>query len=87
MRLAPDTQFAVLRVTGVTRDRRVIAVESDRHELPANRYSSRRQPDGSHVLRIEVQALQGLSLHLEAKAADGFGEPLGCVTGEVAAER
>ena len=87
VRLAPDTQFAVLRVTGVTRDRRVIAVESDRHELPANRYSSRRQPDGSHVLRIEVQALQGLSLHLEAKAADGFGEPLGCVTGEVAAER
>jgi hypothetical protein len=84
LRLASDTQFAVLRVPGVSRDRRVVAADSEKHELPASRYTSRLQPDGSHLVRIETQALNGRAVHLEAQAKDGFGEPLGCVTGEVA---
>jgi len=73
-----------LRVPGVIRDRQVILVDSERRELPASRYSSRVQPDGSHLVRMETQLLQGRAVHLEAKAPDGFGDPLGCVTGEVA---
>jgi anti-sigma factor RsiW len=82
LRLAPDTRFAVLRVPGVARDRQVIAADAEKHELPASRYTSRLQPDGSHLVRIDTQALDGREVFLEARAADGFGEPLGCVTGQ-----
>jgi hypothetical protein len=83
LRFAADTKFAVLRVSGVSRDRKVIAADSEKHELAASRYTSRLQPDGSHLVRIETQSLRGREVFLEAHAADGFGEPLGCVTGEV----
>jgi Putative zinc-finger len=87
LRLAPDTKFAVLRVPGVSQERRVIVIDAEKHELAASRYLSRLQPDGSHLVRIDAQALDGREVFLEASAADGFGEPLGCVTGEVAASR
>jgi anti-sigma factor RsiW len=87
LRLAPNTRFAVLRIPGVARDRHVVAADAEKRELPASRYTSRLQTDGSHLVRIETQALNGLAVHLEAQAADGFGEPLGCVTGEVVASR
>jgi hypothetical protein len=82
LRIAPDTRFAVLRVPGVTRDRQVIAADAEKHELPAARYTSRLQPDGSHLVRIDTQALNGRDVFLEARAPDGFSEPLGCVTTE-----
>jgi hypothetical protein len=84
LRLAPDTRVAVLRVPGVARDRHVAALDSEKRELPGNHYSSRLQPDGSQLLRIDVELLDGRAVHLEAKDHDGLGEPLGCVTGEVA---
>ncbi len=87
LRLAPDTRFAVLRVPGVSRDRQVIAADAEKRELPASRYTSRLQPDGSHLVRIDAQALDGREVFLEARAADGFGEPLGCATGQVAQAR
>ena len=87
LRLAPDTRFAVLRVPGVSRDRQVIAADAEKHELPASRYISRLQPDGSHLVRIDTQALDGREVFLEARATDGFGEPLGCVTGQVPTAR
>ena len=83
LRLAADTKFALLRVPGISRDRKVIAADAEKHELPASRYTSRVQPDGSQLVRIDTQALDGREVFLEAHAADGFGEPLGCVTGEV----
>ncbi len=87
LRLAPDTRFAVLRVPGVSRDRQVIAADAEKRELPASRYISRLQPDGSHLVRIDTQALDGREVFLEARASDGFGEPLGCVTGQVPTAR
>jgi hypothetical protein len=87
LRLALDTRFAVLRVPGVSRDRQVIAADAEKRELPASRYTSRLQPDGSHLVRIDTQALDGREVFLEARATDGFGEPLGCVTGQVATAR
>jgi len=82
LRMASDTRFAVLRVPGVEHDRHIVALDADKHELPVSRYTSRMQPDGSHLLRIETQALDGREVFLEARAADGSGEPLGCVTAE-----
>jgi hypothetical protein len=83
LRYAADTKFAVLRVSGVSRDRKIIAADAEKHELPVSRYTSRLQPDGSHLVRIDTQALEGREVFFEAHAADGFGEPLGCVTGEI----
>jgi len=83
MRLASDTRLAVLRVPGVSKDLRVVALDSEKRELPAGDYTSRIQPDGSQLVQIDAQALAGRSVHLEARHADGSGEPLGCVTGEV----
>jgi hypothetical protein len=85
--MAADTRFAVLRIPGVARDRQVIALDADKHKLPASRYTSRLQPDGSQLLRIDTQALDGRDVFLEARATDGFGEPLGCVTAEAATGR
>ena len=87
LRLAPDTRYAVLRVPGVSRDRQVIAADAEKRELPASRYTSRLQPDGSHLVRIDTQVLDGREVFLEARATDGFGEPLGCVTGQVPTAR
>jgi hypothetical protein len=82
LRFASDTRLAVLRVPGVSRDFRVVAVDSGRHELPAGQYASRVQPDGSQLLQIDSQLLAGHSVHLEASRTDGSSEPLGCITGE-----
>jgi hypothetical protein len=81
VRLAPDTRLAVLRVPGISRDHHVVALDADKRELPAGRYASRIQPDGSQLLRIDVRALSGRSVQLEARRADGSSEPLGCITG------
>jgi hypothetical protein len=85
LRLATDTRLAVLRVPGVTRDSRVVALDADKRELPAGEYASRVQPDGSQLLQIDSQLLTGRSVHLEARRTDGSSEPLGCVTGETSA--
>jgi hypothetical protein len=82
MRLASDTRLAVLRVPGVSKELRVVALDSEKRELPAGQYASRIQPDGSQLVRIDSELLAGRSVHLEARRADGSGEPLGCVTGE-----
>jgi hypothetical protein len=81
VRLAPDTRLAVLRVPGLSRDLRVVALDSDRRELPAGQYASRIQPDGSQLVRIDVRLLAGRNVQLEARRPSGSGEPLGCITG------
>jgi anti-sigma factor RsiW len=84
LRFASDTRLAVLRVPGVSRDFRVVALDSEKRELPAGRYTSRVQPDGSQLLQIDSQLLAGRSVHLEVRRTDGSSEPLGCITGEAA---
>ncbi len=87
LRFGRDTKFAILRVPGVPRDRKIILADTEKRELPASRYSSRLQPDGSHIVRIDTQSLAGRDVFLEARATDGDGEPLGCVAGEIVSER
>jgi hypothetical protein len=70
-------------VPGVSKDLRVVALDAEKRELPASEYASRIQPDGSQLVRIDSELLAGRSVHLEARRADGSGEPLGCVTGEM----
>ena len=81
VRLASDTQLAVLRVPGISRDLHVVALDSEKHLLPAGQSASRIQPDGSQLVRIDSRLLTGRPVHLEARRADGSGEPLGCIIG------
>ncbi|HEY6484155.1 MAG TPA: hypothetical protein VIY54_11590 [Steroidobacteraceae bacterium] len=83
VQLASDTRLAVLRVPGVARGLRVVALDAEQQELPAAGYSSRVQPDGSQLVQIDAQLLNGREVRLEARRADGSGEPVGCVTGQV----
>src|SRR3569833_3381250 len=46
MRLASDTRLAVLRVPGISKDLRVVALDSEKRELPAAAYTSRGRPGG-----------------------------------------
>ena len=87
LRMASNTRFAVLRVPGVEHNRQIVALDADKHELPVSRYTSRVQPDGSYLVRLDTQALDGREVFLEARAADGFGEPLGCLTAEAPSGR
>ena len=82
LRLAGDTRLAVVRIPGVPRDLRVVALDSDRHELAAGQYSVRLQPDGSQLLRIGSPLLEGREVRLEARGPGDSSEVLGCVTGE-----
>jgi len=87
LRMASNTRFAVLRVPGVEHNRQIVALDADKHELPVSRYTSRVQPDGSYLVRLDTHALDGREVFLEARATDGFGEPLGCLTAEAPAAR
>jgi len=79
--LAPDTQMLLIRVTGVPVDSRVVALDPQTRELPANQYLSRTQPDGSHLIRVNAKLLAQREIHLEIRDRDGTSSPLGCVTG------
>ena len=86
LRMGADTRFAVLRVPGVASGLVISALDGDKHPLPAAHYATRVQPDGSHLVRLDSQWLVGRDVYLQTHRGDGTGgEPLGCVTGELAA--
>jgi hypothetical protein len=82
LRLAADTQVALVRVAGISGDSHVVALDSEMRALSAAQYASRSQPDGSQLVRLNSSLLVGRAVHLEILRANGLGEPLGCVTGE-----
>jgi hypothetical protein len=85
LRLGADTRIAVLRVPGVPSGFVIAALDAERHPLPAGRYATRAQPDGSYLVRMDSQLLVGRAVYLQTHRGDGAGgEPLGCITGEFA---
>ncbi len=84
VRLAPDSKLAVVRVPALAAGATVIAVDSEKQELPGGSYFVRTQPDGSALVRVETRALVDRAVHLEARKSDSSIEPIGCITGEIA---
>jgi len=84
LKFDPDTRQVVLRVAGVASDRRVVALNARGEELAARGYSARRQPDGSWLLQFAADTIARRALRLESLGATGSGEPLGCVSAELA---
>ena len=84
LRLGADTRFAVLRVPGVPSGLVIAALDAEMHPLPAGRYATRAQPDGSYLVRMDSQLLAGRAVYLQTHRGDGAGgEPLGCIRGEL----
>jgi anti-sigma factor RsiW len=81
MPLTSQTRVAVLRVSGVPSASRLVALDSEGRDIPADRYQALAQPDGSWLLRVDARALERSAFHLGARSLDGDTEPLGCVTG------
>jgi len=79
--LAADTQMLVIRVPGVSKDSHVVVLDSERHELPAQHYVSRIQPDGSALIRINASVLSEREIWLEARDRSGTSNPIGCLSG------
>jgi hypothetical protein len=84
LKFAADTRQVVVRVAGVARDRRVVALNSRGEELTARGYSARRQADGSWILQFATDTLARRALHLESRGAGAAAEPLGCISADTA---
>ena len=88
MRLASDTRLAVLRVPGISKDLRVVALDSEKRELPAGDYTSRIQPDGSQLVEDRrARCWRAARFTWRRAVPMASSEPLGCVTGESAGAR
>ena len=87
LRLGADTRVAILRVPGVPSGLVIAALDAEGQPLPAGRYATRSQPDGSYLVRMDSQLLVGRAVYLQTHRGDGAGgEPLGCITGELASQ-
>ena len=74
----------VLRVADVASDRKVVALTPQGEALPARSYSARRQTDGSWLLQFAAPSLTPRAIRLESQGATGSGEPLGCISPQIA---
>jgi len=61
----------------------IVARGSEKGALPAGQSSSRTQPDGTQLLKIDAQLLIGRAVHLYAQHANGSENPIGCLTGSI----
>ena len=82
--LSSRTRAAIVRISGISGGNRIVALNSDKRELPTDMYTVSVQPGGSQVMSINVEALVDRAVHLEARSSDGSTEPAGCVMGEIA---
>jgi hypothetical protein len=84
LRLSSESTLAVVRVPGVSSDRSLVAVDSEKHELAGDSYGVRLQPDGSRLVRVAVRVLVDRAVHLETIGPNAEEEPIGCITGSLA---
>jgi hypothetical protein len=83
IRLAADTQVALLRIE-LDHPGPIVALDSQKRELPEGHYFSHAQADGSQLLRIDSELLTARTVHLYVRYSGGSLDPVGCVTGAVA---
>jgi len=77
--LESATRLVVLRVPGAAPDQRLVAIDSEGHDLAADGYRVRSQADGSWLVRLRATVVREQGIRFEARSADGTAEPRGCV--------
>jgi Putative zinc-finger len=79
VRVGPQVTVLALRVPGLARDQRLVAVDSEGHDLASEDYSVATQADGSWLVRLRAEMVRDQGIRFEARSADGTVEPKGCV--------
>lgn len=81
LKLSHQTRQALIRISGLARDSRLVALDAEHRELPA---ASHTQMDGSRILTLDSSWLTPAGVILEAHEGDGdTAQPLGCLRGEL----
>ncbi len=81
--LAANARALVLRVPGVSSERRVSLTDAAGKPVPNSVYSARLQRDGSWVVRFDAVYLQHESVQVVSSRTGTEDEPLGCVAAAV----
>ncbi|HUK01881.1 MAG TPA: zf-HC2 domain-containing protein [Steroidobacteraceae bacterium] len=79
VRLPPASKILALRIPGAALEQRLVALDSDGHDLSPERYAVTAQADGSWVVRVKTTQVTEQGLHFEARSLDGSVEPRGCI--------
>jgi hypothetical protein len=79
VRLGSHVLLLALRIPGSVPDQRLVAVDSEGHDLSPEDYSVQTQGDGSWLVRVRAATVREQDLRFEARSADGTVEPRGCV--------
>ncbi|HYK25762.1 MAG TPA: zf-HC2 domain-containing protein [Steroidobacteraceae bacterium] len=79
VRVGPQVTVLALRVPGVAKEQRLVAVDSEGHDLASQDYSVATQADGSWLVRLRAEMVRDQGIRFEARSADGTVEPRGCV--------
>jgi hypothetical protein len=83
LRLAPDMERVVVRIAGIARDRKVVALTAGGEPLGTGAYSARRQSDGSWLVQFTPATLARGAMYLASDGGSGSPEPLGCVSAQL----
>jgi hypothetical protein len=81
--LAANARALVLRVPGVSSERRVTLAAANGKPVPSSAYSARLQRDGSWVVRFDAAYLQRESVQVVSSRTGTEDELMGCVTAAV----
>jgi hypothetical protein len=79
VRVGPQVTVLALRVPAAAREQRLVAVDSEGHDLATGDYSVATQADGSWLVRLRAEMVRDQGIRFEARSADGTVEPRGCV--------
>jgi hypothetical protein len=76
-----EARMAVLalRVPAAAKEQRLVAVDSEGHDLALDDYSVATQADGSWLVRLRAEMVRDQGIRFEARSADGTVEPRGCI--------
>ncbi len=77
--LGHQVTVLALRVPGAGKDQRLVAVDSEGHDLSSADYSVATQADASWLVRLRAEMVRAQGIRFEARSADGTVEPRGCV--------
>jgi len=79
VRVGPHVAVLALRVPAAAPEQRLVAVDSEGHDLAPEDYSVATQADGTWLVRLRAEMVRDQGIRFEARSADGTVEPRGCV--------
>jgi anti-sigma factor RsiW len=79
VRVGSQVAVLALRVPAAAKEQRLVAVDSEGHDLGPDDYSVATQADGSWLVRLHAETVRDEGIRFEARSADGTVEPRGCI--------